>query len=203
MTGRLNPCRSVDLVRFWWLSVAAVVTACPAEKSGPAADDALVQKLAAEQNRLGARGLAASDELARRAVTGQPVTVLTVVGTPSARVDGAEVTVTALEFSPTVKRVGDTLSITSNDVFLKATVQVRAPQATLVDLSAARVGWGPPDGGAEYPVARDAQRVAQADFAVTTSAQGAAQTALYFELPENEVKPGLRLRLGSQDLVLQ
>ncbi len=173
---------------------------CPDQ--GPKADDPLIQKLKAEQERLAKNGTPAvgpptapqPNPLAVAVEKNEAPKELPLPGEVSATVgkDGATVQLTGLTRSKTIK--GEHMALTSDATFLAVKLTLTAGKtATTFDLPNSVLQ---PAEGDPVPIARDAQAVTGQRLATTPVGDGTQKTlTLYFDVPEGALKPGLKLKI--------
>jgi hypothetical protein len=180
------------------LAGALCLCACPEDQ--PKADDRLIEKLKAEQERLAKSGHAvtgpptapAPNPLAVAVEKNEAPRDLPLPGEVSASSgkDGAVVQLTGLTRSRTLK--GEHMALTSDATFLAVKLELTPGHtATTFDLPAAALQ---PAGGEEIGVARDAQAVMGQRLARLALSNAQAIT-LYFDVPEGALKPGLKLKI--------
>jgi hypothetical protein len=189
---------------------AASLLACPDETAKPPGDDRLLAKLKAEKEREQREGPMApptapvekpKDEpvnpLAEFAAKGTkkreltlPTKTLLNVGKTSLRLNGLTASHT----------VGESPSVTTDDLFLMLSFNATSAEPTTVDLSAAHLELGT----RTFPYARDAQAASRTKALVNVTKDGAALT-VYFETPSDALAQGLTLVVpdGSGDVRLE
>ncbi|MHB8874943.1 MAG: hypothetical protein ACYC8T_14740 [Myxococcaceae bacterium] len=188
------------------LAGAFALCACPRE---PAPDDErLLQKLKAEQQRLAGGAPAAQapappltgaddakEKLAQLAAAGAVDEGARRLppGNATVHVGSVAMKLASLSAGHSVSG-GGKVSVTTPDLFLKVSLAAQnvGPAPAKLDLSFARVS----SGGQDYPLARDAQRAAgthelQREFPLSER----ADLVLYFELPKEALREGLKLVL--------
>ena len=185
------------------LAVALVLTACPKDEA-PSEDDRLLKKLQAEKDRL-ANGTEAPhpsmpavapepNPLAARAAMPDQPKVLPITGAPDFMVGRAACRVSALEASHHV--AGEKMSLTTDDYFFKVTLTAQVLDGGSLDLSQAKLVAGT----VEYPIAKDAQRLAGSrELNRTLKPDEKIEAVLYFEAPMSAAVPGLKLIVAGGD----
>jgi hypothetical protein len=176
-----------------------IITACPnAKPSSGSGDERLMAKLKAEKERELRDGPMVpptapveppKDEpvnpLAEFAAKGTkareltlPAKTLLTVGKASLRLNGLEA----------LHTVGEKISVTTDDWFVKVSFEATASEPTVLDLSAAHLELA----GKPFAHARDAQ-AASHQKAQVTATQGGAPVVVYFEAPVDALSKGLTL----------
>jgi hypothetical protein len=185
--------------------LALLLAGCPKEKEEtPNQDDRLLKKLQAEKDRLANGGSAARpalpvdseqpNPLAQRAAMPDKPKTLSLPGDPSFAAGKAALRISGVETSHNV--AGDKLSLTTDDYFFKVTLTAQVPGGGPVDLSAAKLVAG----GQDYPIARDAQRLAGThELTRTLTDDEKLDVVLFFEAPMAAVAPGLKLVVAGGD----
>lgn len=181
-------------------ALALALVGCP--KDPAPSEDALILKLQAEKERLarggqvptGARPAPTPDPLAMRAAVPDSFKPLVLVGTPELSVGSARLRVSSVETSHSVP--GPRLSLTSNDYFVRVSLSAQVSGGGAIDLTQAALS----SGGTEYPLAKDAQRLAGTrELARALRADEKLEVVLYFEAPQTAIGPGLKLSFGGGD----
>ena len=186
------------------LALALVLSGCPKEEA-PSQDDRLLKKLQAEKDRLAKNGEEPARPLApavapepnplaaRAAMPDKPKTV-PITGSPDFIVGKAACRVSSVETSHHV--AGEKLSLTTDDYFVKVTLTGQVADGGQLDLSAAKLV----SGGADYPLAKDAQRLAGTrELSRTVAPDEKVEVILYFEAPLSAIAPGLKLVVAGGD----
>ncbi len=189
--------------RALFLWAALLLAGCPKDE-GPPADDRLLKKLQAEKDRLGkgaepvaivAAPVAPEPNplAARAAMPDRPKTV-PISGSPDFMVGKAACRVSSIETSHHV--AGEKLSLTTDDYFVKVTLTGQVAGGGPLDLSQAKLVAG----GTDYPVARDAQRLAGSrELNRKLAPDEKIEAVLYFEAPLSAIAPGLKLVVAGGD----
>lgn len=183
--------------------VGLALAGCPKGDSPPA-DDRLLQKLQAEKDRLDKGGqvarpaqpapLAEPNPLAVRAAMPDAPKTLAMVGAPDFSCGKGSCRVSSVETSHSV--AGDKLSLTSDDFFFRVVLSVQVEGGGPLDLSSARLV----SGTEEFPIAKDAQRLAGTrELARTFKPGEKVEVTLYFEAPRAAIAPGLKLLVVGGD----
>jgi hypothetical protein len=173
----------------------------------PDESDPLIQKLKAEQERLQRpppRQLPppAEAQLAQAVVDAAPPKALTPVSTVAVHSHSANFALKAMEQSQQVK--GARAAVSTPDAFLKVTLSVMALEPIELPVAQATVT----SGDHSYNLARDAQKLGQGSaLGVTVSPGDDVTLVLFFELPQDAVRKGLKLVMpvkdGAVELALQ
>ncbi len=175
---------------------------CPKDESPPA-DDRLIQKLQAEKSRLDQGGpvarpmpspIAEPDPLAARAAMPDAPKTLALIGASDFSCGVGACRVTSVETSHNVAR--EKMSLTSGEYFFKVTLSTQIARGGPLDFTAAKLVAGTE----EYPIARDAQRLAGTrELARTYKPGEKADVVLMFEAPSTAIAPGLKLIVAGGD----
>lgn len=181
---------------------------CP-KAEAPAADDRLLEKLQAEKDRLDRSGqaprpapsapLAEPSPLAARAVMPDGPKTLPLTGSPDFVCGKGACRISSVETSHSVST--EKMALTSDDCFFKVIVSAQVAGGGPLDATAAKLISGP----TEYPIARDAQRLAGSrELSRTLKPDEQVELVLYFEAPQAAIAPGLKLVVvGSDSVSLQ
>jgi hypothetical protein len=189
------------------IAVAVLLAGCPKDEAKVDESDPLIQKLKAEQERLKKeppRALPppAEAQLTKAVVEGAPPVALTPATTVAVHTHSTNIAVKALSTSQQVK--GARATVSTSDTFLKVTLSAMATEAVEIPVSQATVV----SGDHSYGIARDAQKLGQGSpLGVTVVPSDDQELVLFFELPPDAVKKGLKLVLpvkdGAVELALQ
>lgn len=183
------------------LLAVPLFVACPDKTPSVDADDPLIRKLKAEQERLDKGGLPGgppganpvknpAEPLAELAQ--QPPDMPVNVTIKSAPVGAGEVTVTPKRLETAQIVAGPKVKLSTTDRFLRLVVSVVTTKETVLDLAQAKLMRG----GVAFDLARDVQRVGQGSPLASTIGAGVSQDlVLYFEVPPAEVAAGLTFKL--------
>ena len=91
---------------------------------------------------------------------------------------------------------GPKISLTSDDYFLKITLTAQIFGGGELDLSTAKLVAG----GLDFPIAKDAQRLAGTrELTRTLKPDEKLEAILFFELPRSAIGPGLKLSVAGGD----
>jgi hypothetical protein len=176
--------------------VACLVCACP-DKTHEPADERLIAKLKAEKAREAKEGAMVPptavapppeekvNPLAEFAAKGTQVRELKV---PEKNVFGLHHQVLRLAKLQAMHTVGEGISVTTEDWFLKCTFQEEGPKGTYVDFGATHLERD----GQQFAFARDAQ-AASKQQALIPLGEGPVTVTAFFEVPDEALRPGLTL----------
>jgi len=183
---------------------------CPSEQPKPPGDDRLLAKLKAEKEREQREGPMVAptapaekpkDEpvnpLAEFAAKGTKKRELTLPTKTVLNVGKASLRLNGLTASHTV---GESPSVTTDDLFLMVSFNATSAEPTTVDLSAAHLELGT----RTFSHARDAQAASRVK-AIANVTPGGSQIIVYFETPADALAQGLTLVVpdGSADVRLE
>ncbi len=164
------------------------------KKDESVGDDRLIAKLKAEKDRLGPQGapLAPAQQpqgnpLVEQLAADDRPRVLQSPQNSTVQVGNATLRIQSLETSKSVK--GDRVGLTSSETFLKVALSVVSSKEEPLGFRGASLS----NGTDTWPLASDVQRVAGTRGETLAIGAEKKDLVLYFELPPEQVKAGLKL----------